>query len=333
MPEFAFLRLRDDAFAIGAGPFTGLPDPPDDSAFYVNGFGLEDPYPWKRPAQVWIAPGLESLAGEGSAPRLSAWSGPDPAVFGAIFARWKVLLELEHLLKVVPVLPEMCRLTEGEPRAWTRLLSVATLPLWAYGWFGGEGGFLGLTPERFLQWEDGLLTTAALAGTSRPGKEEQFLNDPKQVREHELVVDDLCSVLAQTGAVQRSPRRILHLQGLIHYLSEIRVPVRNPLDLNEVIQNMHPTPAMGVLPRRSAFLDLLMEDRRKTGTPPAFGAPFGFWDGARFHSVIAIRGVFWEDDRLLLPSGCGLVRESRLESEWEELALKRHVVKAMLHLT
>ncbi|MEZ5431131.1 MAG: hypothetical protein R3F31_08125 [Verrucomicrobiales bacterium] len=31
-----------------------------------------------------------------------------------------------------------------------------------------------------------------------------------------------------------------------------------------------------------------------------------------------------------LPSGCGIIRESRFDREWRELALKRNSVKALL---
>ena len=40
-----------------------------------------------------------------------------------------------------------------------------------------------------------------------------------------------------------------------------------------------------------------------------------------------IRGLFFENDTISLPSGCGITENSVLNSEWDELALKRQWVK------
>lgn len=48
--------------------------------------------------------------------------------------------------------------------------------------------------------------------------------------------------------------------------------------------------------------------------------------------VVAIRGVFWREDTVLLPSGGGLVAGSEFEAEWEELELKRAWVRRALGL-
>jgi menaquinone-specific isochorismate synthase len=37
--------------------------------------------------------------------------------------------------------------------------------------------------------------------------------------------------------------------------------------------------------------------------------------------------VVWQGGQVLLPSGCGVIDESRLVNEWRELRLKRNSVK------
>ena len=44
---------------------------------------------------------------------------------------------------------------------------------------------------------------------------------------------------------------------------------------------------------------------------------------------MAIRMVHWLGKKVSVPSGCGVIEESRLVSEWRELRLKRESVRSM----
>jgi len=100
--------------------------------------------------------------------------------------------------------------------------------------------------------------------------------------------------------------------------------------LDALIRLMHPTPALGAYPRGEGALRMLFEFRDRLKAPPHFGSPFGgLWKG-EFRSVVAIRNVSWSGSDMFLPSGCGIIRESRFDREWRELALKRNSVKALL---
>ena len=48
--------------------------------------------------------------------------------------------------------------------------------------------------------------------------------------------------------------------------------------------------------------------------------------------VVAIRMVAWRGKDVFLPSGCGVIEESRLVNEWRELRLKRDAVKQVFAL-
>jgi menaquinone-specific isochorismate synthase len=67
-----------------------------------------------------------------------------------------------------------------------------------------------------------------------------------------------------------------------------------------------------------------------------FGAPFGgfYRETASAelsqHCLVAIRNIQWQKTDVQLGSGCGIVPDSRLENEWDELKLKRESVKRML---
>ena len=96
------------------------------------------------------------------------------------------------------------------------------------------------------------------------------------------------------------------------------------------MRKLHPTPALGPLPRTASTLSQLLSWRARLGCPESFGAPFGVWENGNFRSIVAIRGVWWQDLLLQIPAGCGIIEASRLVNEWRELRLKREAVKAFL---
>jgi menaquinone-specific isochorismate synthase len=118
--------------------------------------------------------------------------------------------------------------------------------------------------------------------------------------------------------------------GLTHFRTRLSVALAAPADLNALVRRLHPTPAVGVLPRDEASLARLMDYRKQLGAPAFFGAPFGLKVGDTFHCVVAIRGIGWNGREVLLPSGCGIVGGSAFDHEWRELRLKRESVATLL---
>jgi menaquinone-specific isochorismate synthase len=170
----------------------------------------------------------------------------------------------------------------------------------------------------------------ALAGTARSEDRDVFAVDEKEIREHEYVAQSLVAKLVDLGHLERQPREILDLGSIVHFLTLIQVDLHTPMTTGELLRRLHPTPALGPLPRTDATMDRLLEWRNRLGCPPEFGAPFGLWDCGRFDAVVAIRGVWWRDKHLSIPAGCGIIEASRLVNEWRELRLKREAVKRFL---
>ncbi len=328
--DFAFLQLGPGRFAVGEGPFEAVKRPPEDrSAFYCNDFALTGSHPWRVPKRFQI---LSSWKGGDHAKPEVRWESPAferfAEAYDRVFAGFENGVRLE---KLVPFVTERGRLVTGDLRALAPPLFENGRPhTWAYGWWGDTHGMLGVTPERFLWTERGQLETMALAGTAPRGHEAAFAADLKQVREHEYVVQGICQALG--ASAQCEQREILQLNGLLHFLTRVHAPGisvdRDQLD--SLIERLHPTPAVGFLPKTPKVASLFREIRADLGPPEIFAAPFGCWHEGNFQSVITIRNVIWEGTNVSLTSGCGLIRESARESEWRELALKRDVVKTAL---
>jgi menaquinone-specific isochorismate synthase len=97
----------------------------------------------------------------------------------------------------------------------------------------------------------------------------------------------------------------------------------------DMVRRLHPTAALGVWPRTEAGERWLREADRGVKRR-TFGAPFGL--ERESHSslaLVAIRNLQLSGDRIRVGSGAGLLPESRLEREFEELQAKREQVKAL----
>ncbi len=334
MPDFAFIQIAPHRYLCGLGPFRDAETIEGESvAFYRNRFDLSSSKPWRIPARVFETADLrELLPDNGSTPLPEiAWSGLGDAEVREVFE--EILREIEAglLQKSVPVLTETGKLRRGELAALVKPLDTIPDALQAYGYRSGPVGMIGSTPETLFTLEDGLLSTMALAGTAPRHEIDLFPDDPKEIREHELVADYLCERLAPLGEVRRGKRTILDLGSIVHFMTRIELRLDDPsADIDELIHLMHPTPALGACPRGEGALQRLFAYREKLAVPPEFGAPFGLWFQGRFRFLVAIRNVSWSGDDVFLPSGVGLVQGSRFDREWRELSLKRNSVKSLL---
>ncbi len=333
--DFALVQLSDGTFIVGSAPFHHSFEPaPEGASFYVNDFALSDQKPWRIPSKWMEFNSLNDLVGDYSLPSPLSWIEPDLESFTRIFETVKTRLDKGQLVKAVPVVSSRCSIADNAPFA-ERLVRAALPGLRSASLcaFQSKGrGFTALTPERLLKIKDGQLETMALAGTATSEEGDSFLKDAKEQREHLLVVEVLRRSLSLLGEVIEHDREILDMGGMIHFLTRFSVRLSGSPRINDVIKALHPTPAVGVVPREPGLVEELYSQRAESAIPTSFGAPFGVKFGDCFESFVLIRGVFWEGKEAFLPSGCGIVQESVLQREWDELALKRNWVKEAFSL-
>ena len=334
MTEFAFFRLPGGRAWIGEGPFESLAQPDAKSAcFYINDFDLSDPLPWKKPARLHevTASSLASLLPPSEATHVQ-WAKPATEWFKMAFRRIRREVLAGRLQKMVPVLAEQGARLTGRPESLLHHVIGAPANLWGYGHIVGGRGFLGATPELLFRMSGSEVETMALAGTAKPGDQKDFLSDVKEIEEHQLVVSCLEAQLGSIGTVSAEPREVLETSGLVHFKTRIRARLARPTAPGDLVSLLHPTPAVGCLPRTEEWLTKLREYRALLKAPGFFGAPFGFSIDGEHHLVVAIRGIGWDGDEIVLPSGCGIVGGSAFDHEWRELRLKREAVLKLFDL-
>ncbi len=338
--EFLRIGLGGGMGVETVGSLERRETPPEDGwAFYCNDFQLSEARPWIVPADIRFFQAAPSRGAEG---RRLAWQTPVRGPFEQVMQEIFQQFHAGSLLKAVPAVTAEAA---WEETLWPALLercfaARSDLGSHPYAWQIGEEAACGLTPEVLFRLEAGELRTMALAGTVPAGQEALLLTNEKLVREHETVVASLVERLTPLGELHREARRIMPLNGMCHLCTKLRMtldlpehpmsPWRPERILPNLISLLHPTPALGVAPRTVETLAQLKKWRDVLGVPRHFGAPLGVkWPGGIL-MLVSIRGVFRLGGKVLLPTGCGVVQGSRIDEEWQEMALKRNWVQQAL---
>jgi len=331
--SIAWLARHDGTVIVGHGPMSRSSDPPADGvAFYLRPFEQVDAKPWRIPLEHEII-SLEELSRRLPAgPRLDcSWQPIDTVAFSEVFQEINDAIRQGQFEKTVPVVTETGECPSFNPAQLMGSMAACRSPLHSYGYSEGTEGFAGATPELLLAMQGTELQTMALAGTARSEDRAIFAVDEKEIREHEYVAQTLEAKLHDLGNLERDQREILDLGPIVHFLTRIRLELDRPIPPTTLLDRLHPTPALGPLPRTRKTMSQLMEWRKRLGCPDGFGAPFGVWEQGRFEAVVAIRGVWWHGNRLQVPAGCGVIEASRMVNEWRELRLKREAVMRIIH--
>lgn len=336
-----FIGLPEDRFLLGWGNWLLSTEAPDWAlGFYAPDFHLRQTKPWWIPQYTANISKLELLellnAAVVAKPQFSThWDEPSFEAFQAKFESLQAQLQSGELQKAVPVVFAKAKVTV-DSQTLTSWISAAVQnhgERIAYGLWSSDFGVLGVTPEWLFQMSvDGRsLQTMALAGTRRSDESKSLLQDEKELHEHAIVVRDISQRLYEYGEARLSPTEEWAIGPLTHLRTKIQVHFNEPKSFEWVVERLHPTPALGVLPRVAALeqLEFLQVDEQRL----RFGAPFGVKtaEGIGF-CVVAIRNLQWLEGTLLLGSGCGIVPQSRLQREWDELRAKRDSVKAIFGL-
>lgn len=192
-----------------------------------------------------------------------------------------------------------------------------------------EDIFVSQTPEQLFRVEDGQLYTKAVAGTIHRTHNEaedqkrvhSFLNDEKNLREHRFVVESILEDIhpfVEEVHYDHKPK-ILKNDHLYHLFTEIGGPLSFSSYI-ELIDDLHPTPALGGYPKEKA-IDYI--DHFEFGSRGLYGAPVGMidmYDDCEF--IVAIRSMLMNHNQALLFAGAGIVKDSDAEEELAETAVK-----------
>ncbi|MDG1098897.1 MAG: chorismate-binding protein [Bacteroidia bacterium] len=200
------------------------------------------------------------------------------------------------------------------PNAFCYLLSSSIYGLW-----------LGASPETFFDFENGIGRTVALAGTRFREGHDSFSR--KEFEEQNMVSSYIRDVLKRhsTDVIVSSPISVqaAHLDHL-----KSRITCKTPASkLPEIIQDLHPTPAVGGFPRLDA---LALIQKNEQFSRSLYSGWLGQTNKGILKSYVNLRCAQLFKNGMLCFAGCGVNQGSIPEKEFEETESKMQVMQRLL---
>lgn len=187
------------------------------------------------------------------------------------------------------------------------------------------------TPERLVRKKGTTLETVPIAGTRpilRDGLDPQratdLLNDPKERAEHLMLVDlgrnDLGRVSVPGTVNVKDYATVKYLSRVMHLVSTVQSEEARGVRYLDALRATLPAGTVSGAPKKKA-MDLI--DRLEVDERGLYAGCFLIEDlKGNYDSLITIRTLIQEDDRITLRVGSGIVLESTLDGESDELVNK-----------
>lgn len=194
----------------------------------------------------------------------------------------------------------------------------------------GAQCFLGATPEQLVRLRDNQVSTMALAGSIQRGGTsvedyelgQELLSSTKDRHEHAIVVRAVVEALGETclGPQYHGVPTLLKLGNIQHLYTPIVGKLANGYTLLDLVERLHPTPAVGGRPREAALAIIRACEKLDRGW---YAGPVGWLDaGGEGEFAVALRSALLAGSTATLFAGCGIMADSDPEREYVEADLK-----------
>ncbi len=202
---------------------------------------------------------------------------------------------------------------------------------YAFSIANGKGkSFIGASPERLVSQSAGLLQVDVLAGTAARGRSASedaqlgraLLGSEKDLREHRIVGESVRRRLGELGieVSAGSKPSLKKLQNVQHLFLELKADMPESIHLLDIVDKLHPTPAVGGNPREAAVPRIRELEAFDRGL---YAGPIGWIDPkGEGEFLVAIRSALVSGAQARLYAGVGIVEGSDPGREHEETDLK-----------
>lgn len=193
------------------------------------------------------------------------------------------------------------------PNAWVFFVHIPGVFTWA-----------GATPELLLSADGNRVHTVSLAGTLHPDSADAFT--AKEAEEQKLVTDYIRDIFLHSGFsdVEVTGPETLHIGKLRHLKTSFSAayPTTGNAGLAELVNRLHPTPAVGGMPK-AAGIDFLL---RRENHPRHWYSGFlgSLLPGGRMAWYVNLRSMAVYRNAAVLYAGAGITAQSLPRAEWLE---------------
>lgn len=204
----------------------------------------------------------------------------------------------------------------------------------------GKTQILGASPELLFRLHNGEMESYPLAGSIRRGSNEEedlelarkLLNDPKEIAEHNMLVDlhrnDIGRV-ARFGTVKvrrlMDVKRYSHIQ---HISSEVSGIIRPEEDMFSGLASSFPAGTLSGAPKIESMKIIHRVEQKPRGVYGGAIGHFGFNGNCAF--AIPIRSLFASGSYAYTQSSGGIVYDSEPEREYNEIRQKSMAIEKVI---
>lgn len=193
--------------------------------------------------------------------------------------------------------------------------------------------FVVFSPECFVKIEKNTISSFPMKGTidaGIPGAAEILMNDPKELAEHNTIVDLIRNDLSMvsSGVKVNRFRYLDHIttnqRNLLQASSEISglLPSDWHSRLGDIIATLLPAGSISGAPKRKT-VEIICEAEQ--GPRGFYTGVCGIFDGSNLDSAVMIRFIGKENGKFIYRSGGGITINSEARKEYQELIDKVYV--------
>jgi isochorismate synthase len=202
-----------------------------------------------------------------------------------------------------------------------------------------SGYWLTATPEILLENDGPQWRTIALAGTMKleadqlQGEGETVTWSTKNIQEQRYVATYLTECLERfTGDFREEGPRTVRAANLVHLRSDFTFTLPDSLHVGDLLQVLHPTPAVCGLPKQDAFRFITHNEHTPRRYYSGFMGPLSICSPLpSTHLYVSLRCMNIEGCQYHLYAGGGLLKDSILEQEWLETEAKLETMRSLLY--
>jgi menaquinone-specific isochorismate synthase len=185
--------------------------------------------------------------------------------------------------------------------------------------------FLGNSPEKLFKIENNIISSDSLAGTRKRDisvikniyLENELLKSKKDIDEFNIVKEDIITILNElcSGIISDSEMKVKKLNKVQHLFSEIKGELKENYSAFNIIDKIHPTPAVGTRPRDNENIIYQLEQFDRGW----YAGPIGYFSRNKSEFAVGIRTCLINDNKMNLFTGAGITNNSQADAEWEEI--------------
>ena len=202
-----------------------------------------------------------------------------------------------------------------------------------------SGLWLTATPEILLEGDGSEWRTIALAGTMKLegdellGEGEHMTWSTKNIQEQRYVATYLMGCLEQLAKnIREEGPRTVRAANLVHLRSDFTFTLLNNARVGDVLQMLHPTPAVCGLPKQETYRFILDNEHTPRLYYSGFMGPLNLQPQTSnlkpsTHLYVSLRCMQITSDRYRLYAGGGLLKDSIEELEWQETEAKLETMR------